>query len=83
MATKDITLRTIALSEETAELFNCKQMLDECFNKIGDTHDRLFAHNEQFDDKLGGAYAVINNLIMGLLTDQIDYNSTDSNYKVI
>lgn len=83
MTTKDITLRTIALSEETAELFNCKQMLDECFNKIGDTHDRLFAHNEQFDNKLGGAYVVINNLIMGLLTDQIDINSTESHYKVI
>lgn len=81
MATKE--MRYIALSEETAELFDCKKKLDECFNQIGDVHDRLFYHNEQFDDKLGNAYVAINKLIMGLLADQIDINSTESHYKVI
>lgn len=83
MTTKDMTPRTIILSEETAELFDCKKMLDECFNKIGDTHDRLFANNEQFDEKLSEAYNAMNNLVMSLLAEQIDTNSTESRYKVI
>ena len=83
MATKEKTPRTITLSEETAELLDCKKVLDECFNKIGDTHDRLFAQNEIFDNKLSSAYVAINNLIMGLLTEQINTNSTESRYKVI
>lgn len=78
-----MTPRTIILSEETAELFDCKKMLDECFNKIGDTHDRLFANNEQFDEKLSEAYNAMNNLVMSLLAEQIDTNSTESRYKVI
>ena len=83
MATKDITIRTIALSEETAELLNCKRMLDECFNKLGDTHDRLLAHDEQFDGRLGKAYVAINELIVNLLAENIDNKSTESHYKVI
>lgn len=83
MTTKDITLRTIALSEETAALFDCKKLLDECFNKIGEVHDTFFSYNEQFDEKLGKGYVEINELIMGLLTDQIDINSTESRCKVI
>lgn len=78
-----MTPRTIVLSEETAELFDCKKMLDECFNKIGDTHDRLFAYNEQFDEKLSEAYNAMNDLVMSLLAEQIDTNSTGSRYKVI
>lgn len=83
MATKDITIRTIALSEETAELLDCKRMLDERFNKLGDTHDRLFTHDGRFDDKLGKAYAAINELIVDLLAENIDNKSTESHYKVI
>lgn len=81
MATEEI--RTIMLSEETAELFDCKKKLDECFNQIGDVHDRLFYHDEDFDEKLGNAYTTMNSLIMGLLAEQIDTNSTESRYKVI
>ncbi|WP_028896686.1 hypothetical protein [Prevotella sp. HUN102] len=84
MATEDIkTARTIVLSKETAALFDCKKNLDECFNKLGKVHDKIFCHNEQFDDKLSNAYVAINQLIMDLLTEQIDYNSTESHYKVI
>jgi hypothetical protein len=83
MATKNMTPRTIILSAETAELFDCKQMLDEVFHKLGDTHDRMFFNNERFNDRLGSAYVAINNLIMGLLANQIDTNSTESHYKMI
>ena len=83
MTTKNMTPRTIILSKETAELFECKKMLDECFNKIGDTHDRLFVHNENFDEKLSEAYNAMNDLVMSLLAEQIDTNSTESRYKVM
>lgn len=83
MAVEIKTARTIALSEETAMLFAAKKSLDECFGKISNAHDRIFAHDEEFDEKLGKAYISMNNIIMDVIAEQIDNVSTDSNYKVI
>ncbi len=83
MTTKDITLRTITLSEETAELFNCKQILDDCFERVNKAHDKYFGTDKEFGSKWYDAFCEMNNIIAGLLIQQIDYNSTDSNYKVI
>lgn len=81
MATKEI--KTIALSRETAELFDCKKKLDECFNKLGEIQENLFGYDKSFEDSLGEAYVAMNDVIIHLLSEQIDNNSTESNYKVI
>ena len=75
--------RTIILSKETADLLECKRMLDECYNKIGKTHDSMFCSNPQFEDDLNDSYGTLNRLIIGMLADQIDHKSSESHYKVI
>jgi len=76
-------MTTIALSENTAELLDCKKKLDECFNKLGKVQDKLFGHDKDFEDKVGCAYATINEAIMRIMTESIDMASTESRYKVI
>lgn len=76
-------MTTIALSENTAELLNCKKKLDECFNKLGEVQDKLFGFDKDFEDKVGCAYATINEAIMQIMTESIDMASTESRYKVI
>ena len=76
-------MTTIALSKETAELLNCKKKLDECFNKLGEVQDKLFGFDKDFEDKVGCAYATINEAIMQIMTESIDMASTESQYKVI
>lgn len=76
-------MTTIALSENTAELLNCKKNLDECFAKLSKVQDNLFGFDKAFEDSLDNAYIAMNDVIMHLLSEQIDTNSTESNYKVI
>lgn len=76
-------IKTITLCKETAELFDCKKKLDECFNKLGEVQDKLFGFDKDFEDSLGEAYIAMNDVILHLLSEQIDNNSTESNYKVI
>ena len=76
-------MTTIALSKETAKLLNCKKKLDECFNKLGEVQDKLFGFDKDFEDKVGCAYATINEAIMQIMTESIDMASTESRYKVI
>ena len=76
-------IKTITLCKETAELFDCKKKLDECFNKLGEVQDKLFGFDNDFEDSLGEAYIAMNDVILHLLSEQIDNNSTESNYKVI
>lgn len=83
MATKDMTPRTITLSVETAELFDCKNLLDDCFERVNKAHDKYFGSDKEFCSKWYDAFCEMNNIIVDLLTQQIDYNSTDSGYKVI
>lgn len=75
--------KTIALSKETAELFDCKKNLDECFNTLGNVHETIFGYEEGFENSLGKAYVAMNDIIIHLLSEQIDNNSTESQYKVI
>ncbi|WP_455127397.1 hypothetical protein [Prevotella veroralis] len=44
-------MTTIALSENTAELLNCKKNLDECFAKLGEVQNKLFGFDEEFEKK--------------------------------
>ena len=83
MATKDINIRTIALSEETAELFNCKQMLDECYDKLAKVHEDIIGYESGFDDKIASGYVIMKNLINELMTESIDMTFSESQYKVI
>lgn len=83
MTTKNMTPRTITLSEETAELFAAKKALDECFYRVNQVHDKQFGHDREFESKFYDAFAEMNNVIVDLLTEQIDTNSTESDYKVI
>lgn len=83
MTTKDITLRTIALSEETAELFNCKQMLDECYDKLAKVHEDIIGYESGFDDKIASGYVIMKDLINELMTESIDMTFSESQYKVI
>lgn len=76
-------MTTIALSNNTAELLNCKKKLDECFNKLGEVQGKLFGFDKDFEDKVGCAYATINEAIMQIMTESIDMASTESRYKVI
>ena len=76
-------MTTIALSNNTTELLNCKKKLDECFNKLGEVQDKLFGFDKDFEDKVGCAYATINEAIMQIMTESIDMASTESRYKVI
>ena len=76
-------IKTIALSKETAELFDCKKKLDECFNKLGEIQESLFGYNKAFEDSLGKAYVAMNEAIMQIMTESIDMASTESQYKVI
>lgn len=76
-------IKTIALSKETAELFDCKKKLDECFNTLGKVHETLFGYDKAFEDSLDNAYIAMNDVILHLISEQIDNNSTESNYKVI
>lgn len=83
MATKNMTPRAIILSEETAELFDCKKMLDEFYDKVVEIRDKHFCIDEEFSDKFLEAYGAMNTLVMGLLSEAIDTNSTNSRCKVI
>ncbi len=76
-------MTTIALSKNTAELLDCKKKLDECFNKLGEIQDKLFGFDRDFEDKVGCAYATINEAIMRIMTESIDTTSTESQYKII
>ena len=76
-------MTTIALSENTAELLNCKKNLDECFAKLSKVQDKLLGFDKDFEDKVGCAYATINEAIMRIMADSIDVASTESQYKVI
>lgn len=76
-------MTTIALSENTAELLNCKKNLDECFAKLGKVQDKLFGFDKDFEDNVGHAYTTINEAIMRIMADSIDTTSTESMYKVI
>ena len=77
------SIKTIALSENTAELLNCKKNLDECFAKLSKVQDNLFGFDRDFEDKVGCAYATINEAIMRIMADSIDTTSTESLYRVI
>lgn len=76
-------MTTIALSKNTAELLNCKKNLDECFAKLGEIQDKIFGFDKDFEDKVGCAYATINEAIMRIMADSIDVTSTESQYRVI
>ena len=76
-------MTTIALSENTAELLNCKKNLDECYDKLGEIQNKLFGFDEEFEEKVGCAYATINEAIMRIMADSIDVTSIESQYKVI
>ena len=76
-------IKTITLCKETAELFDCKKKLDECFKKLGKVHENIFGYDKAFEDSLGKAYVAMNDVIIHLLSEQIDNNSTESGYKVI
>lgn len=76
-------MTTIALSKNTAELLDCKKKLDECFNKLGEIQDKIFGFDKDFEDKVGCAYATINEAIMRIMTESIDTTSTESQYKII
>ena len=76
-------MTTIALSKNTAELLDCKKKLDECFNKLGEIQGKLFGFDEEFEKKVGCAYATINEAIMRIMSDSIDTTSTESQYKII
>ncbi len=52
-------------------------------NELNEVQDKLFGHDKDFEDKVGCAYAVINNAIMRIMTESIDTTSTESIYKVI
>ena len=76
-------IKTIALSEETATLLDCKKMLDGCFDKLGKIQNDMFGYSRDFESRLALAYTEMNDLIMKLMTDNIDTMSTESEYKVI
>ena len=76
-------IKTIALSEDTAALLDCKKMLDECFGKLSEIQNEMFGYNRDFESRLSLAYSEMNDLIMKLMTDNIDTMSTESKYKVI
>lgn len=76
-------MTTIALSNNTAELLDCKKKLDECFNKLGEIQDKIFGFDKDFEDKVGCAYVTINEAIMRIMANSIDTTSTESQYKII
>ena len=76
-------MRCIMMSEETAELFDCKKKLDELYSKVGAIAARMFGDNSEYDKQIGENYCKANQIICNLLAENIDITSTDSNYKVI
>lgn len=76
-------MTTIALSNNTAELLDCKKKLDECFNKLGEIQDKIFGFDKDFEDKVGCAYVTINEAIMRIMANSIDTTSTEIQYKII
>ena len=76
-------MRCIMMSEETAELFDCKKTLDELYSKVGAIAARMFGDNSEYGKQIGENYAKANQIICNLLAENIDITSTDSNYKVI
>lgn len=83
MSTQNITPRMIALSKETASLLDCKKMVDECFAKINEVRQEFFCQSEDFDKKLSSSYFAANRIIMEMLSDQIDQQSSESKYEMI
>ena len=77
------SIKTIALSENTANLLEAKKRLDECYYKLNKVQDKLFGYDKDFEDKIGHAYTAINEAIMQLMSDSIDTESTESLYRVI
>lgn len=46
------SIKTIALSENTANLLEAKKRLDECYYKLNKVQDKLFGHDDDFEDSL-------------------------------
>lgn len=76
-------MTTIVLSENTAELLNCKKKLDECYDTLAKVHEDIIGYESGFEDKLAGGYVAIKDLITALMTESIENTSTESQYKVI
>lgn len=76
-------MTTIALSENTAELLNCKKMLDELYSKMGAIAARMFGEESEYDGRAGKVYSDTNQIICDMLVENIDTTSTESQYKVI
>lgn len=76
-------MTTIALSENTAELLNCKKMLDELYSKIGAIAVRMFGEESEYDGRAGKVYSDANKIICDMLVENIDMTSTENQYKVI
>lgn len=76
-------MTTIVLSENTAELLNCKKKLDECYDTLAKVHEDIIGYESGFEDKLACGYVAIKDLITALMTESIENTSTESQYKVI
>lgn len=76
-------MTTIALSENTAELLNCKKMLDELYSKMGAIATRMFGEESEYDGRAGKVYSDANKIICDMLVENIDTTSTENQYKVI
>lgn len=83
MAKEIKTVRTIALSEETAELFDCKKKLDECFVSVLELREDMYGCNRDFESKWYDAFSNMNDIILELITEQMQTKGTESHYKVI
>ena len=76
-------MTTIALSENTAELLNCKKMLDELYSKMGAIAVRMLGEESEYDGRTGKVYSDANQIICDMLVENIDTTSTENQYKVI
>lgn len=81
MATKE--LRSILLSEETAALFDAKRRLDEVYASVDNVMESIPGGGDPHRGRLFDAYDSMNQVIMDLIARQVDYNSTETRYKVI
>lgn len=74
-------VRTIGVSENTAELLDIKRELNQFYDHFMRWDARIYS--SAHEDEVSGLFVKMNDVITDLLGVQVDMNSSESNYQLI
>ena len=76
-------MRCIQLSSKTSALLDAKKNLEYLYDEVSSYVEKEFCDGSKHEKKLGEAFEQFNDVVLGLLIEQIDTQSSESDYKVI